>query len=139
MLGSDNASCLSSHDLIAYVHDLNKRLTGVKIKNWVYTEACTGKNCLDTHFSFVNITLKGFIMDGNNIINEGEIYEGLCHQGSIVGSTAVLFDGDNLSGPVLKNHKGKEKDFKAAKTGVRETNEVLFTNETPRVFTISER
>ena len=26
MLGSDNASCLSLHDLIPYVHDLNKRL-----------------------------------------------------------------------------------------------------------------
>ena len=54
-------------------------------------------------------------MDGNNIINEGEIYEGLCHQGSIVGSTAVLFDDDNFSGPVLKNHKGKEKDSKPPK------------------------
>ena len=40
MLGSDNASCLSSHDGIPYVHAINLRLDGIKINKWIYTEAC---------------------------------------------------------------------------------------------------
>ena len=134
MLGSDNASCLSSHDSIPYVHAINLRLDGIKINKWIYTEACTGENRLDAHFSFVNLVLGAFIRDQNEIYLEEDIYDALCHQGGIMGSSAILFDGENLKGPVLQN--GKE--FKATKTGVRETHEVLWTHETPHVYTISD-
>ena len=134
MLGSDNASCLSSHDSIIYIHYLNKRLEGIKILNWVKTEACTGKGRLDTHFSFVNIVLKSYILNNvmNTILNEEEIYKALSFQGGILGTTAVLFDGANLKGPVLA------KEFKASKTGVRETHEINWESERPCVYTISD-
>jgi hypothetical protein len=73
--------------------------------------------------------LGAFIRDQNGIYLEEDIYDALCHQGGIMGSSAILFDGENLKGPVLQN--GKE--FKATKTGVRETHEVLWTHETPLV------
>ena len=52
MLGSDNVSCLDLHDSIPYTYFLNKRMTNVKVKKWVYIEACTGKTLFDSHFSF---------------------------------------------------------------------------------------
>ena len=39
MIGSDNTSCLASHDSITYIHYLNKDLEAIKILKWVYTEA----------------------------------------------------------------------------------------------------
>ena len=49
MLSCDDASCLTSHDNMSYVHSLNDRV-GMFLRNWVYTEACMGKTWLDTHF-----------------------------------------------------------------------------------------
>jgi hypothetical protein len=125
MIGSDNASCLASQDSIPFVHDGNALQTNsLQITNWVYTEACTGKNKLDTYFSYVNLQLAGYLTDGNDIKTELDIYMGLCHQKGIAGSSALLFDGTNLCGPVLVNpNTRKAKEFKA-KTGVRETHEV---------------
>jgi hypothetical protein len=53
---SDNASCLASHNIITYIHRLNKRLEdlGLTAAEWIYPWAQTGKGRLDTHFSFVN-------------------------------------------------------------------------------------
>jgi hypothetical protein len=54
---SDNASCLASHDNIAYMHHLNKERAGQTVIQWIYTEAQTGEGRLDAHFSFVNIVM----------------------------------------------------------------------------------
>ena len=105
MIGSDNASCLASHDIIAYIHYLNKEIQGIKVSKWIYTEACTGKNRLDTHFSYVNLRLKAYVLDGGDVITESDICEAISHLGGIAGTTAVLFDGSELTGPVLKNKK----------------------------------
>ena len=82
----------------------------------------------------MNLKLKSYITNGNDILNEDDVYEALTFEGGIAGSMVILFDGANLKGPVLQN--GKE--FKASKTGVRETHEVNWMNETPRVYTISD-
>ena len=47
-------------------------------------------------------------------------------------NNSYAFDGANLEGPVLANQ------LKATKTCVRETHEVLWENDTPYVYTISE-
>ena len=146
MLGSDNASCFASHDAIPYIHNLNKNVMqaqNLRVTNWVYTEACTGKNRLDTHFSFVNILLRSYVMDGNNVVTEADIYQGLCHNGGIKGSTTILFDGASLLGPLLEKD-GKKQDFKCTRTGVRETHEIVFPDprlgdeHTPKIYTISD-
>lgn len=66
ILGSNNASCLPSHDNIPYVHGLNQQ-NKLKIRKWMYTEVCTGKGCIDTHLSFVNMKLKSYCIDEHNI------------------------------------------------------------------------
>ena len=94
MISSDNISCLMSHDIILYMHELNKRLNliGLRITKWIYTEACTGKNRLDTHFSYVNLKLKLHVMDGNNVITEKDICEAISYYEGIAGTTAK-FEG----------------------------------------------
>jgi hypothetical protein len=52
-------------------------------------------------------------------------------EGGLAGTSAILFDGSTLKGPVLN------KEFKMTKTGVRETHEMLWSNDRPQVFTIS--
>ena len=81
--------------------------------------------------------MKSYVMDGNDIVTERHILDALSFNGDggIAGSTAILFDDNALEGPVLKNNK----EFKASKTGVRETHEVFWNIEqTPHVFTISD-
>ena len=64
----DNGSGFASHDNVPFVFHLNERLaTKVKVRGWVFTEACTGKDEEDTHFSFINALFQAFINDGNDI------------------------------------------------------------------------
>ena len=90
---------------------------------------------MDAHFSFVNLKLKSYIIDGNDVTTEMNVYSALIHQDGLAGSTAILFDGRNLKGPVLQGGKGFNK---VTKTGVRETHEFNWTKETPQIFTISD-
>jgi len=99
MLGSDNASFLAYHDNIPYVQQLNQQKE-IKVRNWVYNEACTGKGRLDNHFSFVNVTLKSYCIDGHDIVTESDIFEVLQYEGGLAGSRAMLFDGTHMRGPV---------------------------------------
>ena len=139
VVGSDNGSGLASHDNVPHVHHLNKIFTGIRITNWVHTEACTGENGLDTHFSFLNISMIAHIGSGKNILTEKDICLAPMFKGGIAGSTAVLFDGAELEGPVARDKEGNEKEFKASNTGVRETHEIIHSEiEWPEVLTISE-
>lgn len=77
MISSDNASCFASHDCIPYIHYLNAEMQNIKVSKWRYTEACTGKIRLDTHYSFVNLKLKVYVQDGNNVTTEKDIVDAL--------------------------------------------------------------
>ena len=114
-LGSNNTSFLASNDNIIYVHHLNQRFNGVKVLNWTYTEACTGKFRLDTHFSYLNLKLKVYVVDGDNIRTEDNIYTAMTFENGLAGTVAILFDGNSLNGSVLN------KEFKMTKMCVRET------------------
>ena len=92
---SDNATCFASQELIPFIYHLNEksRQEGRPIiTDWIFTEAQTGRGRLDTHFSFVNIVLKSFVEDGNNIDLEEDIFNALSFKGGIAGATVILFD-----------------------------------------------
>ena len=71
VLGSDNASCFASHDAIPFIYNLNEDYKEAKqniyISKWIYTEACTGKGRIDTHFAFVNLASVRYVLDGNDV------------------------------------------------------------------------
>jgi hypothetical protein len=66
---SDTASCLASHDIIAYVHQSDKEPDGLglTVVQWIYTEALTERS-LDTHFSFVSTVV--------NVMSKAEMISG---------------------------------------------------------------
>ena len=81
------------------------------------------------------MVLKYYVLENNNIKDAKDIHDALSHGTGLAGTTAVLFDGKKIDGS--KGLYGKDK-FKASKTGVRETHEILWTNLTPWVYTISD-
>ena len=86
VLGSDNASCLASHDNIIYIRHLNQKVDGIKVTNWLYTEACTGKDRLDTHFIYLNLKLKAYIIHGNDNCTEEGIYTAMTFKNGLAGT-----------------------------------------------------
>ena len=131
-MGSDNVSCFASHNNILLIYQLNKEYNNLEIIKWVYTEACTGKNRLDVHYSYLNLILHKYVFNCNDIITERDVYSAISHQNSIAGTTTMLLDGSSLEGSVME----KNKKFKV-KTGVRETHELEFTtNDTSKLYTI---
>lgn len=128
---SDNATCFSSQDFIPYIAHLNEELDGIKIAKWIFTEAQTGRGCLDTHFSYINIWLKSYVEDGFNVTMEEDIVKALSHRGGIAGTTAVLVDATTLHGTTLN------KPFHCHGIGARETHEIVWNNDEVEVIASS--
>ena len=101
MFGSDNVSCIASHNSIPHVHHLIQQMQGITVTKWTCPEASAGKNGLYTHLSFVNMKLKSHVMKGNNFITDEGMRDDISFQGGISGTTSILFDGDTVQGPVL--------------------------------------
>ena len=143
---SDNASCFASHDCIPFMYHLNKKFEeeelGFRLERWLFTEACTGKDEEDTHFSFVSTILTGYMLNGNNIDTETDIFEALQFQGGLAGTHTLFMDAERLAKErkhVYDDERVK-KEFKANKTGVRATHEIEWPkddNPPARVRTIS--
>ena len=74
------------------------------------------------------------MIDGNNVITEKDICEAISYHEGIAGTTVILFNGENLKEPVLKD----KKEFKASRTGVRETHEVVWTDSASLIYKISD-
>lgn len=128
---SDNASCFASHDCIPFIYDFNQRLKdagkNIRVDCWIFTEACTGKDDLDAHFSFINTLFGSYILDEDHkIMTEDDMFEALQYEGGLAGSYAIKLDSASLA--LGKKHvydSDKEKKaFKATKTGVRATHEI---------------
>ena len=119
---SDNATCFASQELIPFIYHLNakSRTTGAPIiSKWIFTEAQTGRGRLDTHFSYINLVLKAFVEDGNDVVLEDHILEALSFRGGIAGTAVLLYNCSNLPSKTL------EKKYKSAKVSSRATHEII--------------
>jgi hypothetical protein len=143
---SDNASCFASHDCIPFMYHLNKKFEGeglgFRLERWLFTEACTGKDEEDTHFSFVSTMLNGYMLDGHDINTETDIFKALQFQGGLAGSHTLFMDAERLAKEQkhVYNDIKVKREFKATKTGVRATHEIEWPeddNPPARVRTIS--
>jgi len=92
ILQSDGASCLSSAQHIPLIFALNYENPETQIVRWIYTEAQTGKSRLDTHFSFLNLKFKAYVLDGNAMTTEDGIMKALKFQNGIAGTTVKLIN-----------------------------------------------
>lgn len=99
VLQSDNASCFESQNLIPFVYHLNRESESKHlpiIRRWLFTEAQTGKSRLDTHFSYLNVTMSAFVEDGNDIMTEDGLFEALTYRGGVAGTAVVLVNAGKL-------------------------------------------
>ena len=128
---SDNATCFASQELIPFIYHLNakSRTTGAPIiSKWIYTEAQTGRGRLDTHFLYMNLVLKAFVEDGNDVILEDHIVEALSFRGGIAGTRALLYNCSNLPSTTL------DKKFKSKKVSSRATHEIEWNEDKVHIY-----
>ena len=103
---SDNASGFSSINLIPFIDNMNsynKRQKLPVISKWIFTEVQTGKSKLDAHFFFLNIKLKSFVEDDNDIVVEDNVVQEIWSLGSIKGTTTYLVDASIIGTQKLIN------------------------------------
>lgn len=93
------------------------------LSKWIFTEAQTGRGRLDTHFSYINLVLKAFVEDGNDITLEDHVFEALSFQEGIAGTAVLLYNCSNLPQKILK------KKFKSAKVSSRATHEIIWCED----------
>jgi hypothetical protein len=107
------------------MYHLNKKFEGeelgFRLERWLFTEACTGKDEEDTHFSFVSTILTGYMLEGNNIDTEADIFKALQFQGGLAGSHTLFMDAERLAKERkhVYNDVKVKREFKATKTGAR--------------------
>jgi hypothetical protein len=93
IIASDNAGTFSNKLLVVYLWNLlvmaqNQGLPS--IKRWIYSEAQTGKNMLDTHFSYVSLWLKSWVDEGNDIQTPTDIFNAMTCKAA--HTTCILVD-----------------------------------------------
>jgi hypothetical protein len=83
------------------------------------------------NFAFVNTVFQSNVEIGNDVRTEQQIIDALCHNGGLMGSTAVHVDGARSGvDEAAENSKSKKKvcvlskAFKSRNTGVRETHKI---------------
>ena len=150
LLKTDNASCMSSHNNIPFIYYLNKEMKekhgDYQVERWINMEAYTGKDFIDTHFSFINRRLEAYVNNGNNVTTQQEIFEALSWKNGLAGTTTYVLDFTGLSSlPYVQKTKGMRGKKPAAttqqdatqfkvKTGVKSTHDIIFKDDEVLVY-----
>lgn len=91
---SDNASCFASLCHVKLIFHMNiffAENSLPTIKQWIFGEAQTGKNRLDTHFSYIQAKLNAYICEsGFEITLPEHIVEAITYGDGLAGTTAIL-------------------------------------------------
>ena len=97
---------MGSPNGIPYIFHLNKELREkyadhqfgpIQIVRWFNNEAQTSKGILDTHFAYVNVNFRGYVLDGNDMTTHTQVWKALKHEDGIAGSYAILLDTRELA------------------------------------------
>ena len=95
IIQSDSTSGFISTNLISLIYKVNtfnKENNLLVISRQKFTEAQTGKNKLDTHFSYLNIKLKSYVEDEHAITIEEDVVKGISSSDDVQGTTVILVD-----------------------------------------------
>ena len=103
IIQSDNATWISSQEIVSFLFHLNAVSTRPKIKRWIFTESQTVRGILDTHVSYTNVVMKSYVQNENYIYVEEDIFKSLWFQVGNVGTTSMLLDAWQLQGPIISN------------------------------------
>eukprot|EP00559_Dactyliosolen_fragilissimus_P007958 CAMPEP_0184871406 /NCGR_PEP_ID=MMETSP0580-20130426/40701_1 /TAXON_ID=1118495 /ORGANISM="Dactyliosolen fragilissimus" /LENGTH=1005 /DNA_ID=CAMNT_0027374063 /DNA_START=1121 /DNA_END=4139 /DNA_ORIENTATION=- len=128
---SDNATCFASQELIPFIYHLNteaRQNDSPLVTRWIFTEAQTGRGRLDTHFSYLNLILKSYVEDGNDVMLEEHILEAMSFRGGIAGTSGVLLNCEKLIGLAIS------KKFKTSIIGSRATHKLCWFEDKIEIY-----
>ena len=89
------------------------------ITRWMYCEAQTGKNELDTHFAFLNRQFEKALRAEKIFTTPKELYDVLKYKGGVANSHAMIIDAGNRT-----NYKGIFQKFKL--DGIRNVHDISY-------------
>ncbi len=86
---SDNASVFANANLLLFIYAMNLTRR-VKVVRYMNTEAQTGRDMLDTHFSFMMKLIKRYVLAGNPVTSPEDLFKALSYQGGMLNTTVML-------------------------------------------------
>ncbi|KAE9279002.1 hypothetical protein PF001_g24910 [Phytophthora fragariae] len=146
VLISDNASVFTSGEWIPWVIKLTRKYPHLRVSRYKNTEAQTGRDMLDAHFSFLNRKMDSFVRKDNAIQTPDDLYSALTDEGGVANTTALLLGVDSLKASLFNNAKSSFSS--KIKSGVRRIHDTVYepacdsvcigTTPMCRIFTKSE-
>ena len=121
---SDNASVFSKELMALFVFLTSNKNTQWRITDWVNTEAQTGSDMLDTHFSFLNQSMDAFIKSGEDIAKPRDIYDAFV-KFPVKSSSVILLEINESWADMFKKQATKGKMFGTIKTPSRQIHQIL--------------
>nr|KAE8938274.1 hypothetical protein PF009_g11839 [Phytophthora fragariae] len=92
--GSDNASVFASGEWMPWVIKLTRKHPHLRVSRYMNTEAQTGRDMLDAHFSFLNRKANAFVRKDNVVQTPAELFAALTDDGGVANTTTLLVSVD---------------------------------------------
>jgi hypothetical protein len=93
ILQSDNAANFNTRLHLEFIWQMNavdwKQSRSLKVSRWIFPEPQCGKSNLDAHFSYVMLTLNGYVDSGHDLTTPDHIFQALSTR-PIANSSVVL-------------------------------------------------
>jgi hypothetical protein len=135
ILVSDNGSAFSSSENIDFCLYQNKKGWGcaspLRVSQWLFFEAQTGKTALDTHFAFVGISLRRYARRVKAVKSYIDVMDALSFEGGIAATTTLQADfliGDTEAGESADDAKSSKVQ------GIRKLHMLLFGQDSVQLF-----
>lgn len=94
------------------------------VSRYVNTEAQTGRDTLDAHFSFLNLNVDSYVRKGNDVLNPEKLFAAITHDDG-AANTGTLLLGKDKDKASLFNSSKKSFNIKI-KTGVRRVHDIIY-------------
>ncbi|KAE8876020.1 hypothetical protein PF007_g18053 [Phytophthora fragariae] len=124
VLISDNASVFTGGEWIPWVIKLTRKYPHLRVSRYMNTEAPTGRDMLDAHFSFWNRKMDTFVRKDNAIQTPDDLYSALTDEGGVANTTTLLLGVDSLKASLFNNAKSSFSS--KIKSGVRRIHDTVY-------------
>ncbi|KAE9337068.1 hypothetical protein PR003_g12184 [Phytophthora rubi] len=121
---SDNASVFASGEWIPWVIKLTRKYPHLRVSRYMNTEAQTGRDMLDAHFSFLNRKVSAFVTKDNAVQTPVELFSALTDDGGVANTTTLLVIVDLEKAEHFNN--AKQSFSSKIRSGVRRIHDTIY-------------
>jgi hypothetical protein len=122
VLISDNATVFTGTEWIPWIIKFSRKYPSLRVSRYMNTEAQTGRDMLDTHFSFLNKKIDAFVRKGNAVQTPDELFAALTDDDGVANTSTLLLEIDADKAQLFNSNK---KMFKV-KSGVRKIHDIVY-------------